>query len=154
MVLKKNNGYCQVWQTVLENPWPDISECVLFIFFTWLQHALSKRLPVEGVSWGVQKVSQDDGSVHNVPRRQLNRIGHKSVHQRICHTTGKYVLGMWSKLKHKTLEDMDMLGLHAVRRNQRKCVPWILLADYCPAWIIDSRANISIIPLNSSGASL
>lgn len=34
-------------------------------------------------------MSQDNRSVHNIPRRQLNRISHKSVHQRISHTQQK-----------------------------------------------------------------
>lgn len=52
--------------------------------FTWFQHALCERLPVEGVSGGVEQMPQDDGSVHDVPRGQNHGVGHECVHQRVC----------------------------------------------------------------------
>lgn len=29
-------------------------------------------------------MAQDDGSVHDVPRGQHHRVGHKCIHQRVC----------------------------------------------------------------------
>lgn len=51
---------------------------------TWLQHALSQHLAVEGVGGGVEQMPQDDRTVHDGARGQSHGIGHQGVHQRVC----------------------------------------------------------------------
>lgn len=49
---------------------------LLFQFRHWFQHAFRQCLPIEGVCGGIQKVPEDDGSIHDGPRRQPDRVSH------------------------------------------------------------------------------
>lgn len=59
---------------------------------TWFQHALSQRLPVEGVGGGVQQMPQDDRAVHDGTGGQPHGVSHQGVHQRVCRDKAKQTL--------------------------------------------------------------
>ena len=55
------------------------------------KHVDSQVLPVKGVLVGVEKVTDNDGSVDYHTTGQLDWVSHQRVHQRICGGTFKSV---------------------------------------------------------------